>query len=103
MQVRLGDFGIAKDFKCVSALESGSKFAIAGTPLYMAPECMKSEGVGKPADAWSLGIILFEMIHPELKTPFTGETRRGSRASARKPSARDGRWCLSLPRFASPF
>ena len=38
--VRLGDFGLAKDFECVSALESGSKFAIGGTPLYLAPEIL---------------------------------------------------------------
>ncbi len=68
--VRLGDFGIAKDFKCVSALESGSKFAIAGTPLYMAPEALKAEPLGTPADAWSLGVILYEMLHPDVRQPF---------------------------------
>ena len=69
--VRLGDFGIAKDFECPSALEAGAAFGIglAGTPLYMSPEVMQGQPLGRPSDAWSLGACLYEML--ALTPPFT--------------------------------
>ena len=68
--VRLGDFGIARDFHYASALDLGASFGIAGTPLYMAPEILKGEAASKPADAWALGAVLWEMVSSDLEPPF---------------------------------
>lgn len=42
----------------------------AGTPYYMAPEVLRREqdGYGMPADLWSVGCLLFEML--ALQRPF---------------------------------
>ena len=44
-----------------------------GTPSYMAPEIVqKREYVGRPVDAWSLGVLLFAIIAGHF--PFVGKT-----------------------------
>ena len=39
-----------------------------GTPCYCAPEVLKQEEYGTPADIWGLGCILIELA--TLKRPF---------------------------------
>jgi serine/threonine-protein kinase len=43
-----------------------------GTPMYSAPEALLGPKVGPPADRYSLGVMLFEMLagHP----PFQADT-----------------------------
>lgn len=55
----LTDFGTATDFsdKTVSTSQDGER----GTPKYFAPEMAAYEPVGRPADIFSLGCILWEM------------------------------------------
>ena len=72
--MRLGDFGIAKDFLYTSALEHGAAFCVAGTPLYMAPEVLRGDIAGKSADTWALGCVLHEMVSPGLRAPFVADT-----------------------------
>ena len=62
--VKVLDFGIAKivatEEATTSLTESG---AMLGTPYYMAPEQAFGErDVGAAADAWSLGIVLYECL-----------------------------------------
>ena len=36
---------------------------LCGSPLYMAPEIFEGKPYGRSVDWWSMGIIVFEMIH----------------------------------------
>ncbi|GMI37787.1 hypothetical protein TrCOL_g12007 [Triparma columacea] len=56
----LTDFGLAKEFK--EETEEGKLRTICGTNEYMAPEMLSRKGYGKPADYWSLGCIVYEML-----------------------------------------
>jgi eukaryotic-like serine/threonine-protein kinase len=69
-EVKITDFGIAKmaEEELVEAVEGGelsltaSNTAIGALP-YMAPEMIQSiKDAGMPADIWSLGALLFELI-----------------------------------------
>jgi len=40
-----------------------SKFTIAGSRYWMAPEILRGEGYGIPVDIWSLGCVIIEMMY----------------------------------------
>jgi len=50
------DLGLAKRIVDTYA------FSMCGTPVYMAPEVIRGTGYAKPADLWSLGVMLAEMV-----------------------------------------
>ena len=63
--VKLLDFGISKIMQDDS-LASSSGGAILGTPLYMAPEQVRSgTQVGPATDVWSVGMLAVEMLTGE--------------------------------------
>ena len=68
---KVADFGIAKRLNNDSQLTRTG--AVIGTPTYMAPEQAKgnSRHVGPPADVYSLGAILYEMLAG--RSPFLPE------------------------------
>jgi serine/threonine protein kinase len=68
-QIKLGDFGIARDLHDADITSSGMT---VGTHAYMAPEQIRGESsISGKADLYSLGCCLFEMLVGH--TPFVGE------------------------------
>ena len=68
-EVKLGDFGIARDLQGADITSSGMT---VGTHAYMAPEQITGDSnVSGKADLYSLGCCLFEMLVG--RTPFQGE------------------------------
>jgi serine/threonine protein kinase len=62
--VKLIDFGFSKHL--VTPFDLASTYC--GTLTYMAPEIIKNEQYSFPADVWSVGVILFELL--TLQYPF---------------------------------
>lgn len=72
-QVKLADFGYARRDSKESLRKS-----VVGTPAYLAPELIghtKSDDVGMPADVYSYGVILWEML--SRKKPHDGMESAG--------------------------
>ena len=68
-ELKLGDFGIARDLTRADLTEQG--FTV-GTHAYMAPEQIRGEqSVSAKADLYALGCCLFEML--TNRKPFSGE------------------------------
>lgn len=66
--LRLTDFGFAK-------IVDDRTWTLCGTPEYLAPEIIQSDGHGKAADWWACGVLCYEMLvgYP----PFFDETPYG--------------------------
>nr|XP_011458758.1 PREDICTED: mitogen-activated protein kinase kinase kinase 1-like isoform X2 [Fragaria vesca subsp. vesca] len=65
---KLADFGLAKITTKMNELQS-----LQGTAFWMAPEVlsakMKNQGYGSPADIWSLGCTVLEMLTRQVPYP----------------------------------
>ena len=66
-EVRLIDFGLAKDRAQLAVSHSGER---VGTPAYMAPEMRAAGGGDARADVFSLGLTYYHLIRGEI--PYTG-------------------------------
>ena len=64
MELKLGDFGLAKKLSFPDEKISER----VGTPAYMAPEILENMGYSLEVDIWSLGVIMYYLIIGKL--PF---------------------------------
>ncbi|XP_026157880.1 striated muscle preferentially expressed protein kinase isoform X3 [Mastacembelus armatus] len=69
--IKIVDFGSAQSFNPLSLKHQDSG---AGTLEYMAPEMVKGEVVGPPADIWTVGVVTFIMLSGRL--PFEDKDPR---------------------------
>ncbi|MGC4088059.1 MAG: serine/threonine-protein kinase [Polyangiaceae bacterium] len=71
--VKVIDFGLVKPLGADSEVALTQTGTLAGTPLFMAPECVvNSDAIGPPADTYALGCVGYFMLTGT--TPFTGAT-----------------------------
>ncbi|QEL16363.1 serine/threonine-protein kinase [Limnoglobus roseus] len=73
-RVKLLDFGIARRQDADQSFTS--VHALIGTPHYMAPEQVDDSRVGSPADVFSLGCVLYELVSG--RNPFRGRSQAAS-------------------------
>ena len=64
--IKISDFGFAVEFEDDDVFKT-----LCGSPLYMAPEIMKSKKYNNKIDLWSAGVVLFQMLFN--KTPYTAK------------------------------
>jgi len=84
MTAKVADFGASKDFVGDPGSDptngggGGSMsmtMSMAGTPVYMAPEVLRQDRYGKPADVWSFGGLLVHIATGQ--PPFFALLNRG--------------------------
>jgi tRNA A-37 threonylcarbamoyl transferase component Bud32 len=65
--VRIGDFGFAKQLTMTTGLAS----TVCGTPYYFSPEMCQKQPYNNKSDVWALGVVLYEMTN--LRKPFEAQ------------------------------
>ena len=69
--VKVLDFGVSKTTAVAGSLTTTK--AVVGSPMYMAPEQMRSSRVADPrSDVWALGVVLYELLTE--RCPFEAES-----------------------------
>ena len=56
--IKLTDFGLSKLNHEANSMTN----TFCGTPEYLAPEVIRSQGYSFSVDCWSLGMLIYEMI-----------------------------------------
>ena len=85
-RVRLADFGIARALTATRLTTAGTMF---GSAPYMSPEQARGDEVLPSSDLYSLGVVLFEMLHgrlPERGSPAALDRRADGLEDAEQPA-----------------
>src|SRR5262245_66413371 len=69
-QVRLMDFGMAKQRGSAEAVSATAAGQILGTPEFMSPEQVRGERADFQSDIYAMGIVVYELFTGEV--PFKG-------------------------------
>jgi len=56
--IKLADFGLSKE----GVADKDLARSFCGSPAYLSPEMLKNKGVGKAADIYGIGTVLYEML-----------------------------------------
>lgn len=80
-KIRLGDLGVSK-MQPVGICMQGTR---VGTPLYLAPEVIKSMPYDHKIDMWAVGCAVYHMA--QLEPPFQGDNlvTLGNLITTKKP------------------
>ena len=78
---KLADFGLSRsvDIQTKTILKSKTECIGRGTPAYMAPEVHlpkqshASQDDLKKTDIWSLGLVMYAMVNPNVRGPYRDE------------------------------
>ena len=73
---------------------------MCGTPVYYAPELIKSTGYGHAAEIWALGVLLYELFCGQL--PFLPPASKQFMGNARRLKLYD-MIVKDEPNFGQPF
>ncbi|KAL0221492.1 hypothetical protein RCL1_001346 [Eukaryota sp. TZLM3-RCL] len=68
LRVKLGDFSICID------LNDSPVFEVRGTPLFMAPEVLQGGCYDTAVDMWSLGVLIYFLVHGSYPFESFNET-----------------------------
>ncbi|MCK4341187.1 MAG: protein kinase [Phycisphaerae bacterium] len=74
-----GAAGLADVAQVPPIADPGDSSPCLGTPTYMSPEqftATYADEVDHRADIYALGLVLFELVHPKCRPPFTGTFQR---------------------------
>src|SRR5438552_4191080 len=67
-RVKVTDFGIARALSSATITQTGT---VLGSVQYLSPEQARGTTVGRSADLYALGVVLYEMVTGQL--PFAGD------------------------------
>jgi hypothetical protein len=76
-RIVLMDFGTGREVESLQA--TGNRWAVAGTPLYMAPEVLAGQPASACSDVYSVGVLLYHLVTG--KYPVEGKTLEEIRAA----------------------
>ena len=71
-QVKVADFGIARAIGDGAEENLTQTGAVMGTATYFSPEQAQGKPVDPRSDLYSLGVVLYEMVHG--RPPFSGDS-----------------------------